>query len=213
MFVMEHSLPSIAADAAHRYRIVPPTPTTYLQATQDLITRLGLLTAYDKHVRPHAVPVGQTLPDVSGLGQVAPRSPTLSPTKGKGKEREPSAGLGITNMPTPGGSGPDVGDDDGKAEKKRKNTYKHLIKGIPGKLSCYFGHGCRGLADIHTSGKHSMKKDDYLVKSVMEGPKPRPPILPFDARTQRDAFSVTLGGVQSVCRVLARIQRHLICCS
>jgi hypothetical protein len=53
--------------------------------------------------------------------------------KGKGKEvvRTPgSAGLG---------GGGDVEDEDGtgsKGEKKKKNNYKHLIKGVPG-MFCF----------------------------------------------------------------------------
>jgi hypothetical protein len=54
----------------------------------------------------------------------------------KGKGREQSMAMDIeapANAPTPGGI--DGADEDGKGEKKRKNTYRHLIKGIPGMLS------------------------------------------------------------------------------
>lgn len=53
--------------------------------------------------------------------------------KGKGKEVD-------GGMETPGqdvgmGGGDGEGDDeDGKGEKRRKNSYKHLIKGLPGAL-------------------------------------------------------------------------------
>jgi hypothetical protein len=47
-------------------------------------------------------------------------------------------------------------------------------------------------------GKHSTKKDDYLVTSVSIPPKPRTAIQAFDSRTQRDAFSITLGGLPGV---------------
>jgi hypothetical protein len=135
MSVLEPQLSSHGADAVHVNRIVPPQPSTHIKATQDLITRLGLLSTYDKHVRPHAVPVAPPLSDLSGPAlQTMPNSPMPSPSKGKGKEREPSIGLGTMDAPTPGGPGLDGADDEGKGERKRKNTYKHLIKGVPGAL-------------------------------------------------------------------------------
>ncbi|KAI5998870.1 hypothetical protein EDD15DRAFT_215219 [Pisolithus albus] len=61
-------------------------------------------------------------------------------------------------------------------EKRKKNTYRHLIKNIP--------------------GKHSMKKDDYLTTTMGAQPKQRIPIVEFDARTQREAFSVSPEGLK-----------------
>lgn len=78
--------------------------------------------------------------------------------------------------PTPGVA--NDGDDDdgqGKGEKKMKN-YRHMIKNIP--------------------GKHSTKKDDYLMTTMQVAPKQRIHITPFDLRTQRDAFSVSLDGLK-----------------
>ncbi|KAJ6531836.1 hypothetical protein B0H19DRAFT_1188816 [Mycena capillaripes] len=92
--------------------------------------------------------------------------------KGKAREQNPSPG-----PQTPGGDDPD--DDDGaqaKGEKKKKNSYKHLIKGVP--------------------GKHSMKKDDYLAGIMQVPPKQRIHIVPFDLKTQREAFSVSLDGLK-----------------
>ena len=63
-------------------------------------------------------------------------------TLGKGKGREVVHRNAVTTMGnTPAdmdvGDGGDGDDDDvtgGKGEKKKKNTYRHLIKGIPGVL-------------------------------------------------------------------------------
>ncbi len=104
----------------------------YFTSTQDLLAQFQLLPAYDKYVRPYATPVG-----IADTGQFAA---TTTIDKGKGKEKEilaldpssPTAGQ------TPGG--PNDGDDDdgqGKGEKKWKNNYKHLIKGVPGTCQAY----------------------------------------------------------------------------
>ncbi|KIJ66878.1 hypothetical protein HYDPIDRAFT_174196 [Hydnomerulius pinastri MD-312] len=67
---------------------------------------------------------------------------------------------------------PPDGDD-----KKKKNSYRHLIKSVP--------------------GKHSLKKDDYLTMMMQVPPKQRIPIVEFDARTQREAFSVSAEGLKN----------------
>lgn len=104
----------------------PKIHTPQLSSTQDLLARFSLLSAYDKYVRPFAAP-GQTGLDINGP------PPTFSSSNGvldKGKAKEV--------VGTPGSSGvADGGDGDddeatGKGEKKKKNTYKHLIKGVPG---------------------------------------------------------------------------------
>ncbi|KAF9243504.1 hypothetical protein BU15DRAFT_86450 [Melanogaster broomeanus] len=61
-------------------------------------------------------------------------------------------------------------------EKKKKNSYRHLIKSLP--------------------GKHSMKKDDYFTTVMQVPPKQRIPIVEFDARTQREAFTVSAEGLK-----------------
>ncbi|KAF9223666.1 hypothetical protein BS17DRAFT_781018 [Gyrodon lividus] len=61
-------------------------------------------------------------------------------------------------------------------EKKKKNSYRHLIKSLP--------------------GKHSIKKDDYLTTMMQVPPKQRIPIVEFDARTQREAFTVGAEGLK-----------------
>lgn len=43
-----------------------------------------------------------------------------------------------------------------------------------------------------------MKKDDYLMTMMQVPPKQRIAITPFDIRTQRDAFSVSLDGLKGV---------------
>ncbi|KAH9068297.1 hypothetical protein EDB83DRAFT_2551278 [Lactarius deliciosus] len=67
-------------------------------------------------------------------------------------------------------------DDEGRDGKKKKNTYRHLIKGVP--------------------GKHSIKKDDFLTTIIQVPPKQHIPITPFDSRTQSEAFAVSLEGLK-----------------
>ncbi|KII85018.1 hypothetical protein PLICRDRAFT_31856 [Plicaturopsis crispa FD-325 SS-3] len=126
----------------------PPRPAPQLTSTQDLLARFHLLPAYDKYVRPAYANNDDDPP-------LSPASPSA-----KGKERE------LTPM----------GDDEKGEKKKNKNSYKHLIKGIP--------------------GKHSMKKDDFLTVAMAVPPKERLRIAPFDLRTQREAFSVSLEGLK-----------------
>lgn len=57
---------------------------------------------------------------------------------------------------------------------------------------------------VPAEGKHSLKKDDYLSTIMQIPPKQRIPITPFDLKTQREAFSVSLDGLKGVC-VLAVI--------
>lgn len=113
-----------------------------LDSTQDLITRFRLLPTYDKYVRPHI--------HASDFSPAAPRTPVLShvdsaPTPGaldKGKGREVQAQAftpGPVGAPSParadGGDGEDGEEETGKGDKKQKNSYRHLIKGIPGSYS------------------------------------------------------------------------------
>jgi hypothetical protein len=108
----------------------PKTHPAHLSSTQDLLARFSLISAYDKYVRPFAAP-GETGLDQNGPASVFPGASGV-PDKGKGKEI----------VGTPGSSGiADGGDGDddegtGKGEKKKKNTYKHLIKGVPGTFYC-----------------------------------------------------------------------------
>ncbi|KAA1467433.1 hypothetical protein DENSPDRAFT_244333 [Dentipellis sp. KUC8613] len=142
----------------------PPQPTPLLASTQDLISRFHLLPAYDKFVRPLVTPAPVT-PSTPNPSTPAPYSATFpSLDKGKGKEREQ------------GTPAPDGDDEDGRDGKKKKNSYKHLIKGIP--------------------GRHSMKKDDFLTTTIQAPPKQLAYIKPFDLKTQQDAFSVSLEGLK-----------------
>ncbi|GLB40408.1 putative alcohol dehydrogenase GroES-like domain [Lyophyllum shimeji] len=166
------SSPPAHASSTSQLFLPPPAPpkthTTHLSSTQDLLTRFHLLSAYDKYVRPSAAPAD------TGLDQVRPSPVTPGATglldKGKGKE--------VEGMPVTPGAGDGDGDDDdgGKGEKKKRNNYKHLIKGIP--------------------GKHSMKKDDFLSTMMQIPPKQRIRITPFDLKTQREAFTVSLEGLK-----------------
>ncbi|KAF7327724.1 hypothetical protein MKEN_00352000 [Mycena kentingensis (nom. inval.)] len=136
----------------------PPQPPPNLASTHDLLTRFHLLSAYDKYVRDDA-----------------PDPP--QPDNGKGKARE-QAHAPSPLPQTPGGD--HDGDDDDptqpKGDKKKKNNYKHLIKGVP--------------------GKHSMKKDDFLGGIMQVPPKQPMKIAQFDLKTQREAFSVSLEGLK-----------------
>ncbi|KAF8656267.1 hypothetical protein AX16_002703 [Volvariella volvacea WC 439] len=152
-------------------------PTGYLASTQDLLQRFQLLPAYDKYVRPFAAPAETGLDQ--GLASTQTAHYSVAMDKGKGKEVA-SGGLGGTQGVGVAGVGEgedDEGPQAGKGDKKRKNNYKHLIKGIP--------------------GKHSVKKDEYFTTLILVPPKQTVRIVPFDARTQRDAFTVSVEGLKN----------------
>lgn len=106
--------------------LASPPPPPLLESTQDLISRFHLLTAYDKFVRPF---VSQ---EHDPHGSQLPTTPAVAPSsdKGKGKERDPGTPT-IASAATPGTHN-DPDDDEGRDGKKKKNTYRHLIRGIPG---------------------------------------------------------------------------------
>jgi hypothetical protein len=54
------------------------------------------------------------------------------------------------------------------------------------------------LTDPFWSGKHSIKKDDFLTNIVQVPPKQHIPIAPFDSRTHTEAFAVSLEGLKGV---------------
>ncbi|KAI0297310.1 hypothetical protein B0F90DRAFT_922131 [Multifurca ochricompacta] len=141
-----------------------------LESTQDLISRFHLLTAYDKFVRPF---ITQELDPHQLHPPTTPLVP-LPTDKGKARERDPGTPT-IASAATPG-THHDPDDDEGRDGKKKKNTYRHLIKGIP--------------------GKHSIKKDDFLTTIIQVPPKQHIPITPFDSRSQTEAFTVSLEGLK-----------------
>ncbi|GBE88424.1 hypothetical protein SCP_1302390 [Sparassis crispa] len=141
-----------------------PQPPPYFTSTQDLVARFKLAPAYDKYVRPYVTPVSTG----------GPPTPPGATDKGKGKEKEHPPREPPDLSATPAAH--DGDEEDSKGEKKWKNNYKHLIKGIP--------------------GKHSMKKDDYLTTMISVPPKQKMAITPFDLKTQREAFSVSLEGLK-----------------
>ena len=104
----------------------PPPPKQHLASTQDLLSRFHLLPAYNKYVRPSLLPGVD--PSNDGLPPSTPGASATPGTLGKGKGKEADMDLGD------GGDGDDDDVTGGKGEKKKKNTYKHLIKGIPGVL-------------------------------------------------------------------------------
>ena len=78
----------------------------------------------------HSAGLGASASGVDGPG-------VLRLDKGKGKERERDAGAAVGTPGADGADAPDGEDDDGmggggKGEKKKKNSYKNLIKGVPG---------------------------------------------------------------------------------
>ena len=107
--------------------LASPPPPPLLESTQDLISRFHLLTAYDKFVRPFISQEHD--PHAS---HHLPTTPAVAPSsdKGKGKERDPGTPT-IASAATPG-THHDPDDDEGRDGKKKKNTYRHLIRGIPG---------------------------------------------------------------------------------
>ncbi|KAF9004000.1 hypothetical protein BDQ17DRAFT_1390390 [Cyathus striatus] len=141
----------------------PPLPKQHLESTQDLLGRFHLHDAYDKYVKSHyATSAAEYALDAANASSPGGSAMPVTPggvDKGKGRELD-------ATMHTPGPTG----------EKKKKNTYKHLIKGVP--------------------GKHSLKKDDFLSTIMVVPEKQRHKITPFDAKTQHDAFEVSLEGIK-----------------
>ncbi|KAJ3476135.1 hypothetical protein NLI96_g11374 [Meripilus lineatus] len=167
----------------------PPKQRPYFASTDDLLSRFHLLPAYDRYVRPFA---SQNPPQIPSL-------PTIDKGKGKEKDipqRDISAPAASTPLPH---NDQDEDDQPPKGERKWKNNYKHMIKGIPGSSLAFFNPPFLPFhLDLPGSfaGKHSMKKDDFLVTIMQVPPKQRNNITPFDLRTQRDAFSVSLEGLK-----------------
>jgi hypothetical protein len=104
----------------------PPPPKQHLASTQDLLSRFHLLPAYNKYVRPSQFPDAD--PSNDGPPPSTPGVSAVPGTLSKGKGKAPDVDLG---------DGGDGDDDDVKGEKKKKNTYKHLIKGVPGVLQLF----------------------------------------------------------------------------
>ena len=142
------------------------------------MSKFQLLSAYDSYVRPF-------LPQED-----------VSSDKGKGKQRDASP------FPDPHSIHANDPDDDEFDRGKRKNSYKHLIKGIPGSItSCLPFHSF-----IRSTGKHSTKKDDFLTTIMQVPQKQRIDIVPFDPAIQRDAFFVGLDGLKGVSLIPLSIQ-------
>lgn len=91
----------------------------------------------------------------------------------KGKGREKDAEDADLNMDA--GSPNDPSGNESK-KRKKESSYKHLIKAVV--------------------GKHSMKKDTYLVDAISVPPKQKMEIKKFDERTQNDAFWVSPEGLK-----------------
>lgn len=113
---------------ATSWMIAPPPPKQYLASTQDLLSRLQLFPAYDKHVRLQGLDESLN-PNTQNNG-ITPNP--MSPHIDKGKGREVLVRGGDVDMHDPNDG--DEDDTGGKGEKKKRNNYKHLIRGIPGEL-------------------------------------------------------------------------------
>jgi len=130
LFLLEpgphRSLLTLTASSSHPFPLASSRPPHVLESTQDLISRFRLLTAYDKFVRPFISQEHD--PNAAHL----PTTPAVAPStdKGKGKERDPGTPT-VASAATPGAHH-DPDDDEGRDGKKKKNTYRHLIKGVPG---------------------------------------------------------------------------------
>ncbi|KAF9073439.1 hypothetical protein BDP27DRAFT_1318904 [Rhodocollybia butyracea] len=114
----------------------PQLPPAYIQSTQDLLGQFHLREAYDRYVRPFLNSSEDPAPNdrngtiTTSLTTTGQNGLPGALDKGKGKE--------VAHVQTPAADGQDVDDDDGpggKGEKKKKNSYKHLINGVPGALA------------------------------------------------------------------------------
>ncbi|KAG8919020.1 hypothetical protein FRC01_001520 [Tulasnella sp. 417] len=148
-----------------------------LHASQDLITRLGLLPAFDDLVRPFIRVPGSTSEADGGSGTTN-GGPPAGDEKGKGKEVDMGRMQGVEGpdgqqlqmSPSAGGaagtgagassSKPEGGDD----KKEHKN-------------------GWRSFVQPQVSGKFSTKKDTYLGDLVSLQPRPPMKIRSFDLNT------------------------------
>lgn len=123
-------VPSLKFSNEISLMIAPPPPRQHLASTQDLLSRLQLLPAYDKYVRPS---LDGSLGAIDGAGNINAQSLGTTPNPmshfDKGKGREVPVHGGDVDMHDPN----DAEEEDGKGDKKKRNSYKHLIGGIPGK--------------------------------------------------------------------------------
>ncbi|KAF5367386.1 hypothetical protein D9758_003753 [Tetrapyrgos nigripes] len=167
--------------------LVKPSQASYIKSTNDLLGQFQLHEAYNKYVTPFYATPGEGGSGVggSGMGEMGadgPASPTTpgpgGVDKGKGREIPISGSTPAAYPQTPAADGQDGDDEEGggKGEKKKKNTYKHLIKGVP--------------------GKHSMKKDDYFTMLMSMEPKSRSEMRIFTSNVLRDSFAVSLEGIK-----------------
>jgi hypothetical protein len=70
----------------------------------------------------------------------------------------------------------------------------------------------RSLNSCLLLGKHSLKKDDYLTTMMLVPPKQRMRISHFDAKTQEDAFTVSLEGLKGVRHLFLSHSRRFSSC-
>ncbi|KDQ15941.1 hypothetical protein BOTBODRAFT_31395 [Botryobasidium botryosum FD-172 SS1] len=160
----------------------PPMPRSQhtarlVNSTQDLLGRLHITPSYNSLVRPY-------LPHIRSTGQGKADGATVSGVeeKGKGKETQPMDGVieNGANSVSALGAGHTGGEamDDSTGERKKKkfeHGYKSFISDLP--------------------GKHSAKKDTYLVNLVQQPPKQRMDITSFDSRTL-EGFQLAPGVLQ-----------------
>ncbi|KAG8996398.1 hypothetical protein FRB90_012750 [Tulasnella sp. 427] len=147
----------------------PPHLRTRLHPSQDLITRLGLLPAFDNLVRPF-IRVPGSAADGDGAAGAAP---SVVDEKGKGKEVDLGRMQGVEGpdgqpiqvppSAATGAAGP--GKPDSVEDKKEHKN------------------GWRSLVQPQVSGKFSTKKDTYLGDLVSYQARQPVKIRPFDLGT------------------------------
>ncbi|KAG8962592.1 hypothetical protein FRC05_005271 [Tulasnella sp. 425] len=156
----------------------PPHLRMRLHASQDLITRLGLLPAFDDLVRPFIRVPGSASSEVdagSGMTGGGNNVPSVD-EKGKGKEVDMGRMQGVEGpdgqqlQMSPGGaaaagSGAGASKQEGGEDKKEHKN------------------GWRSFVQPQVSGKFSTKKDTYLGDLVSYQARPPMKIRPFDLGT------------------------------
>ena len=116
--------------------------------------------------------------------------PQVAPIKARARRRSSLRGLRMMGRMVTMMKG-------GRVTRRKRITINILLKAYQVRIMrVRWCLGCQLTFVI--SGKHSMKKDDYLTTIMQVPPKQRIAITPFDQKTQREAFSVSLEGLKGV---------------
>ncbi|KAG8906386.1 hypothetical protein FRB99_006981 [Tulasnella sp. 403] len=142
----------------------PPHLRLRLHPTQDLVSRLGLLPAFNQLVRPYI--------RVPGIDGSVPGS--VGDEKGKGKEVDTAGHMQGVELPDGATAAAVNGKLDGvQGEKKKEHEkgWKSFVAAVNVRRSARF------------SGKFSTKKDTYLGDLVSYPPRARQELRKFDTAT------------------------------